>query len=285
MQSLKDRGISAFRFLSDKVVVVANKATQSLDLFTLPEPHGDASQTPMMKVASLGLPHMAPLSDLEFRNLPAKNGVPRSTRQLDNAAVYVKPFTESPESIIYVVFEEHVDRIAYSPSFVVHSSALLYHVPFTSPASLQNDNYIPWSKWGPTITRWSGDESSHAFQICGQRWFVGTFFDSQREIWDFNQYRVKQLGEGFAVETETAHISVVTGLSHITRVGSGESYVSSSLPYVKIVPKQRQDYTFWALDDDRIYAARRVSTYHPNSFIPLFDVVTTAVVVQRIHAW
>jgi hypothetical protein len=255
MQLLKDRGISAFRFLSDKVVVVANKATQSLDLFTLPESHGDTSQTPMMKVASLGLPHMAPLDDLEFRSLPAKNGVPRSTHQLDNAAVYVKPFTKSPESIIYVVLQEPVNHIAYCPSFVVHSSALLNHVPFTSPASLQNDNYIPWSKWGPTITRWSDTTPSHAFQICGQRWFVGTFFQSVREIRDFNQYRVKQLGEGFAVETKTAHISVVTELSHIRRVedGSlerGKIYVSSSLPYVKIVPKQRQDYTFWGLDDD-----------------------------------
>jgi hypothetical protein len=51
------------------------------------------------------------------------------------------------------------------------------------------------------------------------------------EIWDFNQYRVKQLGNGFAAETELACISVVAE----EKRGLAMIY---SLPYVRIMLKQ-----------------------------------------------
>jgi hypothetical protein len=96
-------------------------------------------------------------------------------------------------------------------------------------------------------------------EFCGQRLLV-----RNGEIWDFNQYQVKRLGKGFAAETELARISVV---AEEEKRGLAMTY---SLPYVRIVLKQRLPLrygTILCLDEDRILA---VSIFLFNRFVPLF---------------
>jgi hypothetical protein len=277
------KGIDAFRFLSDKVMVVGCRATRdlfsdSLILVTFSELKGDPVQMLMTKVATLCLPKLGySLYELKFSNLPAKTRVVSRSRQFDDAVSYVKPFINSPDDIICVditVDDDYRDDAVFI-SFIVHSSALLLHVPSTSYANSQDPDddpdgdcgdgpdCVPWDMWGSAATRWSDDGSYDATDICGQRVF--TF----NGIWDFNQYRVKQLGEGFSAETETACISVITKPSSISIFGE-QSMIHSSLPYVRIVPKQRPCNTnaFQCLDDDRILAWG-VSSYPFYLFIPL----------------
>lgn len=273
MQWERDTGLDGFRFLSDTVAVVANSRNTrlaSLDLFSFLE-HGNTGKIRMTKVAALRLPDTGfPLYHVRFGNIPSKNGVARSNRQLDNAVVYAKPFTNSSENIIYVIIEGSTDKFA--TSFVTHSSALLRHASSTPHASPPSVNDIPWPQWGPTTTRWSEDTTiGDTITFCGQRWLR----TSSNEIWDFNQYRVQQLGEGFAAETETASISIVTKPSRIGKTDVTETnYLYSSLPYVRIVSKQWPRYAYACLDDDRIFASAKVSTYRFTYSIPLFDVIT-----------
>ena len=162
-----------------------------------------------MKVASLRLPRFYMLNQLTFGNLPAKNGVFRCNGQLGDAAMYAKPFTNSSDNIIFgcvEVFATNVTNVE-TISFIVHSSTLLQYAPSTSHASPQDVNSIPWASWGPSTTRWFDNISWTGLAFCGQRWLA------ENEILDFNQYRVRQLGEGFRYsgDFETARISVVTG--------------------------------------------------------------------------
>jgi hypothetical protein len=207
---------------------------------------------PITQVARLELPNVGdPITEVNFGNRAAKDGVVRSNVQIDDAALYIKPFTSSPNELIYVLLETWDGQTDDSCAFVVHSSVLLHH------ANVQDSRYIPWRVWSQTATLWTScGQGAAAF--CGQRWLR---WDG--EIWDFNQYRVQRLGKGFIAETELARISVI---AKEEKMGP---HVTYSLPYVRIVPKQRRSprYTFLCLDDDRIFA---VSIFLFNSFVALF---------------
>jgi len=255
--SLREGRINAFRFLADKVMVVANITgayTGSFDLFIFSELKDGKGRTSMVKVVTLLLPVPSNfhIFNLAFGNLPPKSGVARRNHQRNDMVSYNKPFINSSDDIIYVavsISDVEAMRVIH---FVVHSSALLRHIPPTPFENSQNtddDPYVvPWDIWGPTATRWFYDMPISVASTCAQRQICCPY-----EIRDFNQYRVKQLGEGFSVETETAHISVITTPSNI-RLLEGRDISSSSLPYVKIEPKQWSQYQLaqMCLDDDRI---------------------------------
>lgn len=240
----RDEFIHAFRFLSDDIIVVANTTDKaSLDLFALPELRGDTGLMPMTKVAKLLLPDPCgrDINELTFSNPPAKNGIARGSRH--DVAGSVKPFINSSNNIICCcasVDDIHSD--SYSYSLFVHSSTLLRH------AVAHDFKLIRWDQWGQTA------------RIDSEIDFPAVFFSGQRciswdgEIWDFNQHRVKQLGLGFAMKTETAHISVVSGKSFA--IWAHSDTVPSSLPYVRTVLKASG---FTWLEDDRIFVvgARR----------------------------
>jgi hypothetical protein len=193
------------------------------------------------------------ITKVEFANRAAKYGVVRSNLQIDidDAEHYIKPFTSSPDNLIYICIMTWTGQEELEYAFIVHSSALLRH------AKEQDFDSILWKVWSPTATL-SVVYASPA-QFCVQR-----LLRWNGEIWDFNQYRVRRLGKGFAVETELVRISVI---AEEEKMGLDVIY---SLPYVRIVPKQlpplRYD-AFLCLDDDRIIT---VSIFLFNWFIPLF---------------
>jgi hypothetical protein len=191
------------------------------------------------------------ITTVEFANRAAKNGVVRSNLQID-AEHYIKPFTSSPDNLIYICITTSNSEEEQEYAFVVHPSALLRH------AKEQDFDSIFWEVWGRTATLAVSCRYRPA-EFCGQRLLV-----RNGEIWDFNQYQVKRLGNGCAAETELARISVV---AEEEKRGLAVIY---SLPYVRIVLKQRPPLrygTILCLDEDRILA---VSIFLFNRFVPLF---------------
>jgi hypothetical protein len=85
------------------------------------------------------------------------------------------------------------------------------------------------------------------------------------ELWDFNPYRVRRLGKGFAVENETASLTVETEPSCARSHGFKEG-IYSSLPFVKHVPKKWPPYIYTNLFEDRVIG-QLVSDYFDSSFI------------------
>jgi hypothetical protein len=214
------KAIHTFRFLSEKVIVVANVAHKSLELYTLPEQHGATGGTTMTMVARLHLPNTdCYVYSMTFCSSPAKNGMPRN-----NVAVFTKPFTNSPDNIIYCCMGVNNTQESGHVSLIVHSSTLLRY------ATSQDLKFIRWNEWG-TMARCVDARQSHAANFSGQRW------RRWNEIWDFNQYRVKRLGMDFSAETETARISVITKGSTIKALDNHVSFCSGTLPYVRIVQK------------------------------------------------
>jgi hypothetical protein len=219
----------------------------------------------MTKVAALGLPSVDEGYSirLDFRNLPPKTIVSRMRQQLHDASIFAKPFTNASSDIISVTVLIRRRNSFDQLYFVVHSSTLQRH----ARATLQDT--IPWQMWGPTATRWYPCAKPGTRDVCGQRCL------SVKEIWDFNQYRVRYLGQGFAMESEAACVSVVTKPSRVTSHGL-KGGVYSSLPYVKLVLKQLKNpgITITWLDDDRIFSGP-VSPIA--SSVPLFDDIIATV--------
>jgi hypothetical protein len=217
----------------------------------------------------LGLPSVDEgwsIGPLEFSNLPPKSIVSRMCHQLHDASIFAKPFTSaSHDDIISVHVNIHCELGSDSICFVVHSSTLQRHALIISRPILQDT--IPWQMWGPTTTRWY--RMHFTINICGQRCLL-----EGREIWDFNQYRVRYLGQGLAMESETARVSVETESSCVKSLGFKEG-VYSSLPYVKLVLKQLKNHGATCLDDDRIFCM--VSPSHPSPLLFRFfdDIIAT----------
>jgi hypothetical protein len=247
-------------------MVVANRSLAALELYTLPVPKSDTGPAPMTKVAALGLPAVNEgwsIDRLKFSNLPPKSIVSRMRQQLHDASIFAKPFTSaSPDDIISVIVNIRYDGVSDNIPFVVHSSTLQRHALFISCPILQDT--IPWQMWGPTTTRWYPMFSGT--YVCGQRCLLKSL--TSWEIWDFNQYRVRYLGQGFAMESEAARVSVETELSCVQSRGLKEG-VHSSLPYVKLVLKQLKNFGTTFLDDDRILR-QRVSPSHSSPLLFLF---------------
>jgi hypothetical protein len=274
MQRLRAQGIDAFRFLSNQIIVVARRILAVLELYTLPVPKSDAGPTLMTKVAALGLPSVDEgcwIRHLGFYNLPPKSVVSHMRQQLRDTSIFAKPFTvASPDDIIFVSVEIRSKTGFDVNYFVVHSSTLQRHAVFIPHAILQDT--IPWQMWGPTTTRWFQSEMPSRTDVYGQRCLLQG--PTSKEIWDFNQYRVRYLGQCFAMESEAACLSVETEPSCVTSIGLGGG-VYSSLPYVKLVLKQLKNDRTTCLDDDRIFY-RRVSPSHSSpSSDPFFDDIAT----------
>jgi hypothetical protein len=255
LQSLRQPGIDAFRFLSHQVIVIANRELAALELFVLSKSNGHTGTIPVSKVAELALPPIddgCTLRRLTFSNLPVKDPATRRRRQTHDSSIFTKPFTSALPDIIFVFASlmggDSNDFVSFV-SFVVHSSALLSHVPPSSHENLQNT--IPWHMWGPASTRWFLGPRYSAIEICSQRCLVRGLSFGSREIWDFNPYRIGVLGKDFAMESDTARISVESDPSYINVRGLKEA-VCSSLPFVKFVPKKWHRYKYVCLDDDRI---------------------------------
>ena len=219
----------------------------------------------MTKILSLGLPRVDDgfhVARLNFYHPPIENVFIREDCLFLNTTTHTKPFiSTSSDDIIYATLNigtryGHYDNI----SFVVHSSALLRLIPFLPHGHMRDT--IPWESWGPTVTRWHEDVVGRLSPFAsGQRCILKPEFrpgTRMWELWDFNPYRVRRLGKNFTLESEKASLSVETKPSCAKSRGIKEG-VYSSLPFVKIIPKQWSNYVDMGIYDDQI-CGKRVRT-------------------------
>ena len=234
----------------------------------------------MTKILSLGLPRVddgCRIANFCFYHPPIEsNFFIRDNCLFSNKTTDTKPtkpfISTSSDDIIFTTLDIGHPTIGYDNiSFVVHSSALLGLIPF--PFHEHMKNTILWESWGPTVTRWHEHTANWKYPFAsGQRCILRPVYMNSRlserwEIWDFNPYRVRRLGKNFTLESEKASLSVETEPSCAKSCGIKEG-VYSSLPFVKIIPKQWPDYNCMGIYDDRI-CGRRVRTSY-NSLIPFF---------------
>ena len=253
-----------------------------LELFTIPVLTGNGGPAPMTKILSLGLPHVddgCRVANFHFYQPPIESDVfIRDNCLFSNTTTDTKPFiSTSSDVIIFATLNigyTMTDSYGYDNiSFVVHSSALLRLIPFPSHGHMQN--IISWESWGPTVTRWYEGTVRGLYPFAsGQRCILKPGFlesnsSSLWQLWDFNPYRVRRLGKNFTLESEKASLSVETKPSCAKSHGIKEG-VYSSLPFVKIVPKQWPNYNCIGLYDDRI-CGRRVRTSYNSLILFLVD--------------
>ena len=241
--------------------------TAVLELFTIPVLTGNGGPTPMKKILSLGLPRVdddCRVARLDFYHPPVDIFLRDNCLSL-KTTTNTKPFiSPSSDDIIFASLNigtkyGHYDNI----SFVVHSSALLRLIPFPP----YGQDTILWESWGPTVTRWHEDVVGGLFPFAsGQRCILKPEWRSAAltrrwELWDFNPYRVRRLGKNFTLESKKASLSVETEPSCAKSRGIKEG-VYSSLPFVKIVPKQWYNYSSMGIYDDRVSGERVRTFYH-----------------------
>jgi hypothetical protein len=197
--------------------VSRSESTATLDLFRLRVPNSNSRRTSMIKVATLGLPFVdddCRIARLDIHPVFVKNLVIHKNRLLYNASVDTKPFLNTKsDSIIFVDLTVSKRREYDYISFVVHSSTLLRLTPpFHSHGSVPD--VVPWESWGPAATRWFECPlfAGGGPVTCGYRCLVKPQISSPEwapwELYDFNPYRVRSLGKGFAAENETSRLTV-----------------------------------------------------------------------------
>jgi len=240
--------------------------TAVLELFTIPVLTGNAGPTPMTRILSLGLPLVddgCRVANMHFYHPPIENVLIRDNCLFSNTTGTDKPFiSTSSDDIIFATLNIGGSYGYDNISFVVHSSALLRLVP--SHEHMQNT--IPWESWGPTVTRWHEDTVRGLYPFAsGQRCILKsrnwTMMGYSWELWDFNPYRVRRLGKNFTLESEKASLSVETERSCAKSRGIKEG-VYSSLPFVKIMPKQWSDYYSMGVYDDRMSGNKVRTSYN-----------------------
>ena len=238
--------------------------TAVLELFTIPVLTCNADPVPMTKILSLGLPSVddgCRVARFDFYHRPTiENVFIRDNCLFSYTTTDTKPFiSTSSDDIIFASLNIGTRNGSYdSISFVVHSSALLRLIPLPPHENMRDT--ILWESWGPTVTRWHEDVV-HIKKLfaSGQRCILTSEFRPEMwEIWDFNPYRVRRLGKNFILESEKASLSVETEPSCAKSRGIKEG-VYSSLPFVKIIPKQWSNYSDMDISDDRV-SGKRVRT-------------------------
>jgi hypothetical protein len=246
--------------------VSRSASTATLEIFRFPVTNDNLHPTSMinLKVATLGLPFVDDgyrIARVDIYPLFVKNFVIHKHRLLYNTSIDAKPFVNTKSDNILLLYLNVEGKYGYDNiSFIVHSSALLRLTPHNHSHGSMLD-VVPWELWGPSVTRWfeGGIVAGEGTVTCGYRCLVRPQdFPAQWELWDFNPYRVRSLGNGFTEDNETSRLTVETEPSCARSHGIMQG-IYSSLPFVKHFPKQ-WDYTYVGLSDDKV-VGKKVSNY------------------------
>jgi hypothetical protein len=230
-------------------------STATLKLFNIPVPNENSGTTSMTKIVTLGLPPVdegCRMERFDFYRPPPKNVFIVENRLFHDVTTDSQPFISTSSDILFASFNIQSSWGYDNISFILHLSALLRHVPKHPPLYLQDA--VPWQEWGPNVTRWYEATVLQALCASGQRYLFRPD-QSSWELWDFNPLRVRRLGKGFRLESETACLSVETEPS-CTKSHGIEKGVYSSLPFIRLVPKQWPIYDCAGLFDDRIIGSK-----------------------------
>ena len=248
--------------------VIPSESTATLELYSLPTTNGNLHPTSITEVAALGLPFVddgCRIARMDFYPSFVKNLVIRRQRLLYNTSIDAKPFINTKSDNILFIYLNIGGRYGYDNiSFIVHSSTLLRHAA-PSHALGEVTHLVPWKLWGPSVTRWyeGGISVGGGPVTCGHRCLIPSGW-SLWELWDFNPYRVRNLGNGFAVENETSCLTVETTPSCARSRGITEG-IYSSLPFIRLIPK-KWNYNYMGLYEHKV-VGERVSHYFNLSIV------------------
>jgi hypothetical protein len=178
------------------------------------------------------------------------------------------PFHVAPDSAV-ALFKFSImvsDRTsAYQYVLVTHRRSLLLTLSNPLAAHAQGGQ-IPWQDWGPPVTRWISSplDVYRATITKGQRFAAIQSITSESGfelpapicIFDFNPYLVRRLLHfPRSIESPTSVTRVVSGRDLLHPTLSGEPFageVWSELPYVECSSKEKFDYSYVFIDEERI---------------------------------
>jgi hypothetical protein len=265
---------TAFLFLSEDVVLLANVLNHCLDLFRIP-PLDAATELPSVleHECTLQLPAISPDHHLDEIHCGCRPHPPRYSTPLPDtrACDGLPPFRNSGAAalcyFVLVIFLPDLRR--HSCSLVARRGDLLALMPAVISCAEYGDisgtrpEPLIWSEWGPPITRWFDSDdiaTEYVTSTCGQRWVqisAGARLNpSPIRILDFNPYHVRRLGLGYQMETSTSNIRVQSSRELLQSSGLFEEEVWSELPYVECVSKEQFDYDDVMVDEERIVGLR-----------------------------
>ena len=264
-----------FSFLSQDTLVISNLIQNTLEVAKIVTSCDD-------------IPHLVPLCVLHLPPLNRGASPRRIFSRTEPRPTGSSPVTTPPPSdrpfrdkgedaiIIFNILYRHfsgMDRL----TFIVHRRALLAHipaehracVPFSSPPGpTPTPVQVPWSEWGPTVTRWfEGDNTSTCFitRAAGQRAVtLENMTPTPIIVRDFNPYAVRaaralaptngRLKQGnWSKELPNGNQMTLNVEDRVLTAGSiFKEDVRSSLPYVEIMTQSEYDYEGVVIDDERI---------------------------------
>ena len=158
-------------------------------------------------------------------------------------------------------------RSALPYILITHRRSLL---SILSNAALPHGGHISWQDWGPPVTRWipSPLDIYRATITMGQRFasinsMIGNDGPAPIHIYDFNPNLVRRLLHSRdGLESPTSVTRVVSGRDLLKHPLAGEPFASevwSELPYVECSSKEKFDYSYVFIDEERVVGIK-VST-------------------------
>jgi len=209
-----------FAFLDEDVIITTDSDWNCLHIYHIP-PTGSLEDLEVRLVHSLELPPIREqhfISDFLCRSSPNPSS---RLSYVNRKTVDIPSYLPDPASAIIIFYMEAVDEETVEDQFhnigreeepytsdefamIVHRQSLLNLLPLdhtTNGSGIRNIlEPIPWSDWGPPISRWfKGDSFRRQMTLCtGQRYieydnqdYTGDRIPASLTILDFNPFSIK----------------------------------------------------------------------------------------------
>ncbi|KAF8880289.1 hypothetical protein BD779DRAFT_1675987 [Infundibulicybe gibba] len=243
---------SGIIFLTADLLLLPNIRDEALEFWRIPSsPH---LKTPSNPVYVISLP---PLYRTKIRAIscrgepnPAGPGSTLNSGQLFHASALqaIVLFRIHIESI----FEEH-----FTLAFVVHRQSLIdiFNNRASPPSPENAPQHLPWSDWGPPVTRWMDADGTPAWitTTSGQRCvLISAIIPSPITILDFNPRNVAKMkdyvrrhpGCGMFYSDEEEKLDDDAGIFR--------EPVYSALPYCRYKSEENHSYDGVFIDEERL---------------------------------
>jgi len=213
---------------------------------------------------------LPPLSaDYHAFNLSCRNSSPTSSAAAHCAQSQKGDPLRLGDCLSFHVADDNIALFKFSISdhrsnfpyiLVTHRRTLL--LTLSNPIAAQGGN-ISWQDWGPPVTRWISSplDVYRATIAKGQRFAaiqstIGYEEPAPICIFDFNPFLVRRLLlNPDSLESRTTVTRVISGRQLLQSPSAGEPFIGevwSELPYVECSSKEKFDYSYVFIDEERI---------------------------------
>lgn len=266
-----------FQFLSPNAFVLINRIDWSLDIYRVNDSIDPESVAIKLELPALNQSDR--IIDVKAcRVSPNRHShTPYCTGDEENM-LNIAPFLARPENAL-LMFEFTITAADSSNllRFTVHRSSLLSHLKNVHGSE---PSTTPWDVWGPSVSRWFnvtriGDMHS-AMVVNGQRFAAVGPGQASIVIYDFNPTTLRRLslenwGPG-AKQPQSSVVHIYKGLMALP--GAEDLFrdeVSSSLPYVACISRERFEIGSVMIDEDKIVATKVSDVNHLHAALGAFS--------------